>query len=564
MWKKSIKFRLSLVFCLIIIIICLLNIAISNTLLGDYYTDSKREALLGVYNDIAEFYEVEISEDAGEDLDDEAEAAGEDAPISSDFGQDRAFRSDFVYDTELSEEIELKIEQLSMNKNFSILIYRDIASTYSVFFGGNAKFLLYSSFGSEHSDTIESNNLYSDYTNGLSDAVVLESADNYEISQIDVRRLDAQYLYLEGELYNGDHILIRTSLAAIAESVNWVNHFFFYLALICGGIGLVIMYICTDRLVRPVTKLTAIARQMAGLDFSARYEGKREDEIGILGDSINTMSESLQEAMAELKQANAELRRDLEQKEKTDSMRKEFLSNVSHELKTPIALIQGYAEGLMEGINDDEESREFYCEVIVDEAHKMNEIVKKIIALNQLEFGYGNISMERFDVTAVIRGLLAKSEILLNQKNVQVRFDCDHEVPVWSDVYMTEEVFNNYFSNAMNHIDEGGRLEISLEEKGDTVRVSVYNSGSHIPEEDLPHIWEKFYKVDKARTREYGGSGVGLSIVKASMDLLGQAYGAENREDGVCFWFELDTRSSLLPKAADSSVSDDREGRAVL
>lgn len=139
---------------------------------------------------------------------------------------------------------------------------------------------------------------------------------------------------------------------------------------------------------------------MSELDFTAKYEVKTEDEVGVLGNSMNMLSETLEQALAELKEANTELKKDLEKKEQIDAMRKEFLSNVSHELKTPIALIQGYAEGLMDNINDDEESKEFYCEVIVDEAAKMNQMVKKIMDLNQLEFGYNTVTMEHFDIIA--------------------------------------------------------------------------------------------------------------------------------------------------------------------
>ena len=148
------------------------------------------------------------------------------------------------------------------------------------------------------------------------------------------------------------------------------------------------MYFVSNRFLGPITVLTNIAKRMSELDFTAKYEVKTEDEVGVLGNSMNMLSETLEQALAELKEANTELKKDLEKKEQIDAMRKEFLSNVSHELKTPIALIQGYAEGLMDNINDDEESKEFYCEVIVDEARKMNQMVKKIMDLNQLEFGY--------------------------------------------------------------------------------------------------------------------------------------------------------------------------------
>ena len=222
-------------------------------------------------------------------------------------------------------------------------------------------------------------------------------------------------------------------------------------------------------------------------------------------------------------------------------MRKEFLSNVSHELKTPIALIQGYAEGLKEGVNDDEESRNFYCEVIMDEAAKMNNMVKKLLTLNQLEFGNDTVAMERFDITALISNYLSSAFILCRQKDITLRMDSYPAINVWADEYMVEEIFNNYFTNAMNHVAEKRVIDVKLTMKENVVRVSVFNTGSPIPEESIPHIWEKFYKVDKARTRQYGGSGVGLSIVKAMMESMNQKYGVINYDNGVEFWFELET-----------------------
>ena len=139
------------------------------------------------------------------------------------------------------------------------------------------------------------------------------------------------------------------------------------------------------------------------MDFDEKYTGTDKTEISILGNNSNALSETLETTISELKTANNELLKDIEKKDKIDEMRKEFLSNVSHELKTPIALIQGYAEGLKEGINSDEESREFYCDVIMDEANKMNIMVKKLLTLNQLEFGNDVVNMERFDIVALIK-----------------------------------------------------------------------------------------------------------------------------------------------------------------
>ena len=259
-----------------------------------------------------------------------------------------------------------------------------------------------------------------------------------------------------------------------------------------------------------------------------------------LGNNINEMAEKLEQAISELKTANNELQRDIEQKTKVDEMRKEFLSNVSHELKTPIALIQGYAEGLQECINDDAQSREFYCEVIMDEAGKMNRMVKKLLTLNQLEFGDQKVVMERFDIIALIDSILSASVLMAEQKGVTVRMDKMDPVYVWADEFDIEEVFTNYFSNALNHVDFEKVIEVKVRKEDTKVRVSVFNTGKQIPEEDIDRIWDKFYKVDKARTREYGGSGIGLSIVKAIMDALHQPFGVKNWDNGVEFWFELD------------------------
>ena len=243
--------------------------------------------------------------------------------------------------------------------------------------------------------------------------------------------------------------------------------------------------------------------------------------------------------ISELKTANNELRKDIEQKVQIDEMRTEFLSHVSHELKTPIALIQGYAEGLKDNISEDEESRNFYCDVITDEAKKMNRMVQKLLTLNQIEFGNNKVEMERFDITELISNMLASNQILLEKGGIHVEFD-EKPVHVWADEFMIEEVVGNYLSNARNHVSDHGTIRISYCRHGDNLRVKVYNTGKHIPEEDLDKLWVKFYKVDKARTREYGGSGVGLSIVEATMKAHGKDYGVSNIEGGVEFYFEVE------------------------
>ena len=311
------------------------------------------------------------------------------------------------------------------------------------------------------------------------------------------------------------------------------------------AIAAFVSYLFSRRFTRPVLELAQIASKMSELDFETKYEVKGEDEIAVLGNSINSLSEKLEHTISELKGANIELQNDIERKTQIDEVRKEFLSNVTHELKTPIALIQGYAEGLKDNINEDPESREFYCEVIIDEAMKMNKMVKKLLSLNQLEVGTAQPEIERFDLVPLVRSVLASTEILFQQKQVTLNLYTDESVYVWADEYMMEEVFTNFVSNALNHVDGRMQIDVSLKKEGDKVRLSVFNTGEAIPEESLSQVWVKFYKVDKARTREYGGSGIGLSIVKAIMELHRRNYGVFNREDGVEFWIELDGGENL-------------------
>lgn len=383
------------------------------------------------------------------------------------------------------------------------------------------------------------NNLFEQNNNTEED--LLQKEERYEIQITTDDRTKTEFLEMWGVLDNGNLFLFQSPLESIRESVKLANRFLAYVGIGSAILSAIIILIVSGKITKPIKELTAISQRMIHLDFDAKYTGNSKTEIALLGQNINDLSCTLEKTISELKCANNELQRDIEKKTKIDEMRKEFLSNVSHELKTPIALIQGYAEGLKEGISDDEESRNFYCEVIMDEAAKMNNMVKKLLTLNQLEFGNDNVTMERFDIVALIRNYLQSADLLCKQKEVKVIMEEYPPVYVWADEFMVEEVFSNYFSNAMNHVAEDKVIDVKLKVQDRIVRVSVFNTGEPIPEESLSHIWEKFYKVDKARTRAYGGSGVGLSIVKAIMDSLNRRYGAINYDNGVEFWFELES-----------------------
>ncbi len=353
-------------------------------------------------------------------------------------------------------------------------------------------------------------------------------------------RTNTEYMEMYGTLDNGCWYIISSTMESIKDSVKLANRFLAYIGVGAVLIGCIVCFWITSRFTKPILKLAEISAKMTQLDFEAKYQGKEKNEIALLGANINKLSESLEKNISELKTANNELKKDIEKKEEIDEMRKEFLSNVSHELKTPLALIQGYAEGLKEAVNDDPESREYYCDVIMDEANKMNTMVKRLLTLNQLESGNDVVTMERFDVASLVSNYLQMAGILIKQNDVRVKYTQTEPVYVWADEFKTEEVFMNYFTNAMNHCGGERVIEVKITKENGKACVHVFNTGEPIPEDAIAHIWEKFYKVDKARTREYGGSGVGLSIVKAIMDSMNQKYGVENYVNGVRFWFELE------------------------
>ncbi len=430
----------------------------------------------------------------------------------------------------LTEEFRIQIQKIAEKYNINFIVL-DAESRVRITYSNDPDLMgkrLWDNYFNLHKD--EQSN------------AILEERIFYTIQRMTDSRTMTEYIEMWGSLDNGNIFLLRSGLEGIQESVHISNRFLAYVGSASAIISALVILMVSRKITEPILELANISERMTHLDFDAKYRGNSKTEIALLGNNINELSYTLETTISELKTANNELQKDIEKKNEIDEIRKEFLSNVSHELKTPIALIQGYAEGLKEGITDDAESKDFYCDVIIDEAAKMNAMVKKLLTLNQIEFGNDVISMERFDIVALIRNYIQSTEILTRQKDILVRFNENDTIFVWGDEFKTEEVFANYFSNAMNHATKEKIIDVKLEKENNNVRVSVFNTGDSIPEDSISHLWDKFYKVDKARTREYGGSGVGLSIVKAIMESMNQEYGVINYNNGVEFWFELSTK----------------------
>ena len=381
---------------------------------------------------------------------------------------------------------------------------------------------------------------YSMFSNDESTEVI-NTTEQYEIFTQEYPGSNNEYLVLLGLLPDGNITFIRADLASMRHVSLITNRFFLFMAVIAIFITVLLSRFAITKFMQPLFDIIDITKRISNFDFDTAYKPQRfYNEMDDLGEHVNEMATTLKRAITQLRAANESLKHDLEVREETENMRKEFVSNVSHELKTPIALIQGYAEGLQEGIMEDENSRQIYLDIIIDEANKMNRLVREMLILNQLEAGQMSMDLVDFDVTEMIDSVVDSNQINFEVQNINYSFINKEECVVHADEFLVEQVLTNFISNAIHYVMNENIITIRYDfvKKG-KVRISVFNSGNNIAKKDIKHIWEKFYKADKARSREYGGSGIGLSVVKATMELLHEKFGVENLSNGVEFWCEL-------------------------
>lgn len=487
--KKSINKQLSFVFILVMSAILLICWMVNTIFLPTYYTGKKKHALMESYFFIL----------AGVEKDEM-----------------------------LTEQYAIELQRLCERHNLHAIIL-----------DSETKVVI--STSSESKNMINQLFLYMLNIEYVQSEILFETED-YHVMMIRDDSTNTEYMQMHGILPNANLFLIRTPIEGLQDSVMVANDFLSYIGICAVIMGAIVIYILSHRITKPILELVELSKGMTNLEFEKKYQGASENEIGLLGANMNQLSSKLQTTIQELKVANNELQHDLKVKNEMEMLRKEFISNISHEFKTPIALIHGYAEGLVDDEDMDAENRKYYCDVILDETMKMNQMVQKLLTLNHLESGVDQVQFERFDIVELLTNYIQTLELLLSQKEIMLTSNFSQPIYVWGDEFQIEEVIRNYMSNAMNHIQSPNRINVRIEERDDKVRVCIFNTGMPIPDESLIQIWSKFYKVDKARTREYGGSGVGLSIVKAIMEGMNQQYGVKNYEDGVEFWFELDRK----------------------
>lgn len=318
-------------------------------------------------------------------------------------------------------------------------------------------------------------------------------------------------------------LVISTPFSSVKEPVNFITSFHLKIVITALFLGYVLSIILSRVITTSIITMGETAKRVAKLDFSQEFKSYSNDEIGVLGENLNIMSR-------QLKYSIDQLHEDIEKERKIDKLRKEFISNVSHELKTPIAIINNYCEGLKEGIADDKETSDFYLDVIMEETENMNKLVQSLLFLSRAERGYLSFTLEPFNIQEIIENEVKRAE---SSSGGKYKINICIENPIFcGDKEQLSTVIKNFVENSFKYTEPEGTISITVENN----KFSITNT-SNITEKEIESIWQPFYRADKARDRKLG-TGLGLSIVKEILENHNLNFGVYKSENNITFWFE--------------------------
>ena len=359
------------------------------------------------------------------------------------------------------------------------------------------------------------------------------------------------FIYTDGQTGEKNIVLVKPILGSsdvafvvasqqpVLESLQVLQSYYIYVLLGAVLVSLLMSYIFSVVVTKPLIQINEKAKAMADLDFDDYIDITSYDEIGSLSVSLNTLSYNLKKSLTELREANNKLVEDIERERRIEMMRKEFISGVSHELKTPLGIIKGFAEGVKDGIAKDK--TDVYIDVILDEVDKMNALVLDMLDLSRLQLASYRLVLSTFDIVDMAHDVRDRFTNQLTEKELRVKIETNEEmIVVEGDYRRIEQVLVNYVSNAIRHSYRSETINIDMEQKDKRVMVRVENKGDQIPDEKLSKIWNRFYRVEESRAKTDGGTGLGLAITKNILELHSSYFGAENTENGVVFFFDLE------------------------
>lgn len=355
---------------------------------------------------------------------------------------------------------------------------------------------------------------------------------------------ESDSLYLYTSLNEHIYLFLETPKSYISTTANTALRFFVYLSLGTLVIGVIAIYIVSSRIAKPIKEIDNTAKKIAAMDFSERCDVRTKDEIGALGNSVNTMADQLQKNINILKH-------DLEREEATNRMRREFVSNISHDFKTPLSLISAYTEALRDSQGVENPKKAY--DIILEQSGTIDRLVNQLLTLNQLESGVMKYNMSFFSINELMRTVISNCRILLKKNNIDLGTDFNDEYFVKGDYTRITQVITNLLENAIKYVNEQKQIKIWFEEKGNMVRICLYNTHEHMDDGELKYLFDLFYRSDKSRTAAAKSYGVGLTIVKTIVEAHNGEVGVYNTKDGIVFWFNLE-------KFDFDDENDDTEG----
>lgn len=287
----------------------------------------------------------------------------------------------------------------------------------------------------------------------------------------------------------------------------------------------------------PLQEINFVTKKITQMDFSdscPKYSIKELDE---LSKNINALSDSLGITLENLKSKNTQLQKEIEKERTLTEARKDFIASASHELKTPISIIQGYVEGLKYGTNNGDDDE--YYDIIIDETEKMNTLVLKLLEQTKYDFGGYKLKLTTFNIKEATEKLIHSRIKQFEDNGITFKCNISESCFTYSDETIFGIVLGNYISNAISHCDYEKAISVECQEMNGAYRISVINTGKPVSDEDINNIWNSFYRADKAHSRNAGRFGLGLSIVASLQKYIGQSYGVINHDNSVEFWFEV-------------------------
>lgn len=327
-------------------------------------------------------------------------------------------------------------------------------------------------------------------------------------------------------------LMVTANITAVNQTVETMGQVLPWLAVVILIISLLGALFYSRYITRPIVRLSGISQKMAVLDFSWECQEKRRDEIGILGQNLDELSRHLSAALTELKTANASLQEDIDHERELERQRTAFFSAASHELKTPITVLQGQLSGMLAGV-DVYQDRDKYLARSLAVTGRMESLVQEMLTISRMEKVGSAVKREPVMLSGLLKAQIELSEDLAMQKEQIIQADIAPCITIIGDEMLLGRVVMNLLANAMNYSPAGSLISVHLGAQEGGVQLVVENSNAHIPEESLPHLFEAFYRVEASRSRETGGSGLGLYLVKMILDRHHAACEITNTDTGV-------------------------------